>query len=104
MPISDAKKVYFGCNDGYFYALSLRNGSVLWKVETGAPIITSAAQTKSQVIFGSLDRDLFVVDKSDGKVVQKIYLDGRVRTAPAIYEHYLAVCTDNANVFGFKIK
>lgn len=104
MPISDSKRVYFGCNDGFFYALSLRNGSVLWKVQTGAPIITSAAQTRSQLIFGSLDEDLFVVDKSDGKVVQKIHLDGRVRTAPAIYGHYLAVCTDNAKVFGFRIK
>ena len=104
MPISDSKRVYFGCNDGHFYALNIANGSLLWKVSTGAPIITSAAQTRSQIIFGGLDRKIYVVDKDNGKVVQTIDLDGRIRTGPAIYEHYLAVCTDNENVFGFRIK
>ncbi|MCL5267572.1 MAG: PQQ-binding-like beta-propeller repeat protein [Bacteroidetes bacterium] len=104
MPICDGSRVYFGCNDGYFYALNILNGSLLWKVRTSAPIVTSASQTKSQIIFGGLDEKLYVVDKDNGKVVQKIDLDGRVRTGPAIYEHYLAVCTDNENVFGFKMK
>ncbi len=104
MPISDSKRVYFGCNDGYFYALDNSNGTLLWKIQTGAPIITPAAQTASQLIFGSLDEKLYVADKADGKVVQTEELRGRVRTGPAIYEHYLAVCTDNQNVFGFRIK
>ncbi len=104
MPISDRKRVYFGCNDGEFYALNIANGCLLWKVSTGAPIITSAAQTRSQIIFGGLDQKIYVVDKDSGKVVQTIDLDGRIRTGPAIYEHYLAVCTDNGKVFGFRIK
>ncbi len=104
MPISDDRRIYFGCNDGNFYAISVVNGALLWKIHTDAPIIASASQTKSQVFFGSFDENLYVVDKSNGKVDQKIDLAGRVRTSPAIYEDYLVVCAENSSVFGFKIK
>ena len=102
--ISDDRRIYFGCNDGNFYAISVVNGALLWKIHTDAPIIAPASQTKSQVFFGSFDENLYVVDKSNGKVDQKIDLAGRVRTSPAIYEDYLVVCAENSSVFGFKIK
>lgn len=104
MPISDGKGIYFGSDDGNFYAVSLRDGALLWKVQTGAPIIASASQTKNQIIFGAFDQNLYVVDKSDGKVVQKIDLAGRVRTAPAIEGNYLVLCAEDSNVFGFLIR
>jgi outer membrane protein assembly factor BamB len=104
MPISDEKRVYFGCDDGNVYALDIHYGALLWKVHTDAPIVASASQTKNQIFFGSFDKNLYVIDKSDGKVEQKIDLSGRVRTQPAIYKNYLVVGAEDSDVFGFLIK
>ncbi len=104
MPIADKERVYFGCNDGNFYAVNKSNGSIAWVVRTGGPIIASPVQTRNQVIFGSFDENLYVVNKSDGKVEQKIDLKGRVRTSVAVYKGYLVVCVENERVVGFKIE
>jgi outer membrane protein assembly factor BamB len=103
-PISDGTFVLFGSVDGNFYCLDYRSGKFLWRVETSAPITASAVQTESKVIFGSDDRYLYVVDKKTGKVAQKIFVGGRVRTAPAIYGDYLLVGVENSNLFGFKME
>ena len=104
MPISDDEGVYFGSEDGNFYAINVENGALMWKVQTDSPVIASAAQTKTEMIFGSFDENLYVVEKSDGKVTQKIQLSGRVVTAPAIYKNYLIVGAEDTEVFGFVIK
>jgi len=104
MPVSDGRDIYFGCNDGDFYAVNEKSGAPTWKVETGAPIVAAASQTKTQIIFGSYDENLYVVDKDDGKVTQKINLPGRAKTAPAIYGGYLVVGVEDTDVLCFAIK
>jgi len=104
MPIADDKKIYFGCNNGNFYAINIGNGSLAWRIQTDAPIIAAAAQTRTQIIFGGLDGNLYVVSKSDGKVVQKIKLSGRIETQPAIYKNYLFIGAEDENIYGFLIK
>jgi len=104
MPIYDERRVYFGCDDGDFYALDIHSGALLWKVHTDAPIVASASQTENQIFFGSFDKNLYVVNKSDGKMEQRINLSGRVRTQPAIFENYLVVGAEDSEIFGFLIK
>lgn len=104
MPITDERCVYFGCDDGNFYALNIHSGALIWKVHIDAPITSSASQTTNQVFFGGLDKNLYVIEKSDGKVAQEISLPGRVRTQPAIWKNHLVVGAEDSDVYGFEIK
>jgi outer membrane protein assembly factor BamB len=104
MPISDGKRVYFGCDDGNLYALDIKDGALVWKVHTDAPIVASASQTSTQIFFGGYDKNLYVIDKSDSKVEQKINLPGRIRTQPVIYRNYLVIGAEDSEVYGFEIK
>ncbi len=104
MPITDGKMVYFGCNDGNFYAVNLVDSTVIWKDSTDGPIVAPPIQTQDQIIFGSFDENLYVVNKLDGKIEQKIDLRGRVRTSPAVYRDFLVVCAESSKVIGFKIR
>jgi len=104
MPVSDEKRIYFGCDDGNFYALDIDSGALLWKVNADAPIITAAAETRTQIFVGGFDKILYVIDKSDGKVVQKIDLSGRIRTQPAIYGDYLVIGAEDEEIYGFRIR
>ncbi len=104
MPISDGRRIYFGCDDGNYYALDIRSGALLWTVHTDAPITASSSQTKTQIFFGGYDKNLYVIDKSDGKVEQKINLSGRIRTQPVIYGNYMVVGAEDSNIYGFEIK
>lgn len=44
--------VWFGASDGVFYALDRRNGALLWRHKTGAPVMTTVA-VSGQMVFGA---------------------------------------------------
>jgi len=62
-PVVDAQRLYVGsADDGYLYALALADGAPLWRLPTGAGIVSSGAITRQgMLVFGSLDGRLYAV-------------------------------------------
>src|SRR5690606_33040225 len=70
-PVLDEARVYFGTDDGTFYALEQRDGSVAWthKVTYGAHgkfIFSSPAVHDGVVFFGAYDGNVYALHTGDG--------------------------------------
>ena len=50
-PVLTGDVVIVGASDGVFYAVDRRNGTLLWRHRTGAPILTTVA-VSGQMFFG----------------------------------------------------
>jgi outer membrane protein assembly factor BamB len=68
-PLYDADTVYFGGNDGQFYALDADLGSVKWKYETKAPVYAQAAVQKGRIYFQASDDVLYCLEQETGRWV-----------------------------------
>ncbi len=66
-PAIDDKKIYFGSDNGYFWALNQENGSIAWNFKVGLPakgknIFSSPAIYKNTVYFGAFDDNVYALD------------------------------------------
>jgi outer membrane protein assembly factor BamB len=59
-------RVYFGSFDGAVYALDARSGDLIWKHDTGAPVVSSPAVDGGHVLVGSRSYDLLALGAADG--------------------------------------
>ncbi len=70
-PAIDDKKIYFGTDNGYFWALSQKDGSVAWNFKIGLPakgknIFSSPAIYKNTVYFGTYDGNVYALNTETG--------------------------------------
>lgn len=78
-PVLDAEKVYFGSDDGTFWALNQHDGSVAWKYRVrfgahGKFIFSSPCIYKGTVFFGAYDGNFYALDTATG-AVRFVYMD-----------------------------
>ncbi|MEP6948557.1 MAG: PQQ-binding-like beta-propeller repeat protein [Ginsengibacter sp.] len=64
--------LYFGCGDGYFYALDSQSGMERWKFKTGGAVYSSPAVSKTTVYFASRDGYVYALQTNTGKVTWKL--------------------------------
>ena len=73
-PCIDADHVYFGADNGTFWALNKTDGSVAWKYKTlfgtagGKRIFSSPAVADTTVYFGAYDGNFYALDTLNGSV------------------------------------
>ncbi len=67
-PAFDGESLYFGDNDGDFYRLSEKDGSVIWKKFLGKEIKSSPVLFQDSVIFSSWDKIIYSLEKMTGRV------------------------------------
>nr|MBN2276295.1 PQQ-binding-like beta-propeller repeat protein [candidate division Zixibacteria bacterium] len=70
-PALDDGCLYLGDNGGIFRALKASDGSTLWEFESGGVIRGSAIVAGDYVLFPSLDRFLYCLDKQTGHLVSR---------------------------------
>jgi len=71
-PVLDETKIYFGADNGNFWAINQSDGSVAWKYRVGfhakgKHIFSSPALYNNQLFFGAYDGNFYCLDKSTGK-------------------------------------
>jgi outer membrane protein assembly factor BamB len=76
--------IYFGGNDGYFYAVEAKDGKLVWKVSVGSEITTSAAVGENLVFFGCMDGKLYAMDIHTGSEKWSKNTGVSNRSSPAI--------------------
>jgi len=60
-PVIVGDVVYFGANDGNFYALDVHTGRELWRYRFGVPIASTAAVTGNTVIVATWDGTVYAL-------------------------------------------
>jgi outer membrane protein assembly factor BamB len=76
------------------------SGSIWWKFKSGARIGT-IIETSDGVLVGSFDNFVYMLSKYNGDVKWKRRLDGRIVSAPTVFDGYLLVASsteENAQV------
>jgi outer membrane protein assembly factor BamB len=71
-PVTDGKRVYFGCDDGVFRALDISSGTIAWEFSVGKHprgkgILSSPALHDDRVYFGGYDGTVYALDANSGK-------------------------------------
>ena len=66
-PIVVDSTIYFGSNDGNFYALDVESGYMRWVFKTLSPINSLPYADENRVYFGSSDGYLYAVDRETGR-------------------------------------
>ncbi|WEK54189.1 MAG: PQQ-binding-like beta-propeller repeat protein [Candidatus Cohnella colombiensis] len=68
-PVIALGTVYFGSDDGQFYAVNATTGTQSWAFKTEGAIKSSAAVIDQTVYFLSGDRKLYALNAEDGKLI-----------------------------------
>ncbi len=88
-PIFDDKNIYYGADNGYFYAINQKTGKKVWERQTGESIkgiFSSPAIYGDGVIFGAYDGTVYNLDRKTGKSIWEFSEADYVGSSPAIAE------------------
>ncbi|KAF2079773.1 outer membrane protein assembly factor BamB family protein [Flavobacterium sharifuzzamanii] len=75
-PIAQNGTVYIGSEDGYFYAVDEKSGTLKWKFKTNGAIHSSASIYNDIVFFGSFDGHYYAVNAKTGKEMWRFKTKG----------------------------
>ena len=72
-------RVYFGSDDGAFYAVDIETGREAWRFETGGQVRSSPAVADGLVFFGSYDGVFYALNADSGALVWRFETSGERR-------------------------
>ena len=93
-PVVMDDTIYFGSNDGNFYALDIESGYMRWVFRTDGPINSVPAADEENVYFGSNDGYFYCVSRKDGKEVWSFDTGRKVQSSTVIYRDYVVFTSD----------
>lgn len=76
--------VFVGDASGYFYSLSLSDGSVNWKYKTQNAIYSTPAFEYNSVVFGSADSSIYCLNTNDGSLIWEYKTNAAVLGSPIV--------------------
>ena len=87
-PATDGKRVYFGSDNGTFWCLDARDGSVVWNFTVNARghknLWSTPALHNGRVYFGSYDGNVYCLDAETGSEVWRFTEADWVGSSPAL--------------------
>lgn len=86
-PVLDEKNVYYGADNGWFYAVDKTTGEKRWEFQTGDSlkgIFSSPVLTNQGVIFGSYDGSVYHLNRADGTVIWENLVAEYVGSSPCL--------------------
>ncbi|HEV2331798.1 MAG TPA: outer membrane protein assembly factor BamB [Gammaproteobacteria bacterium] len=98
VPASDGASVYAATNAGSVYALSLADGSILWRTKTRLPLSAGPAVGSGMVVAASSGGVVVALDPASGKILWQTDLEGEILTVPAIGTGSVVVRTTDGRI------
>lgn len=108
-PVVEDGVVYVGSMDQGFYALSLGaevsdSERLLWKFKTNGAVVGKALLVEDLVIFGSFDRNLYALDKTEGgKLVWTFQSDNLIWAAPVSNGETVYAASSDGKVYAMPL-
>jgi len=88
-PVVIGDTIYFGSDDGNFYALDVESGYMRWVFKSGAEINSIPYADKDQVYFGSKDGKLYALSRETGREVWTFQTDSQINSQVQRYKDYI---------------
>ncbi len=101
--VSDGS-LFIGHSGGEILSLSVDDGSVQWRFDAVDIVAAPVLKVGKYVAFGSKKGNFFLLNSSDGTLVEKRKLRGAVSTAPVSDGQYIFVATDKGMITCFGVK
>jgi outer membrane protein assembly factor BamB len=96
-------RYYVACINGDVYAYQVADGTLIWRVATGAAVSQLTAGERSLYLSGSQGR-VTAVDIASGKIEWTDDLNGRITTPGFYIDRDLYFATGSRNLYGYKIR
>ncbi len=91
--------VYFGADDGFFYAVHLSDGEEVWRRKIGARIASSPLVVDDVVYFGAWDHSLYALRRKDGATLWHHKAKGPIDGAPAADRDRVYFGSDDYHIY-----
>ncbi|MDR2542988.1 MAG: PQQ-binding-like beta-propeller repeat protein [Treponema sp.] len=99
-PVVIGDTIYFGSDDGNFYALDVESGFMRWVFKSGAEINSIPYADKDKVYFGSKDGRLYALSRETGEVEWTFQTMSQINSQVQRYGDYIIFVGD-ADAFYF---
>jgi len=93
-PVVIGDTIYFGSDDGNFYALDVESGYMRWVFKSGAEINSIPYADKDQVYFGSKDGKLYALSRETGQEIWTFPVDSQINSQVQRYGDYIIFVGD----------
>jgi len=93
-PVVMGDTIYFGSDDGNFYALDVESGYMRWVFKSGAEINSIPYADKDKVYFGSKDGKLYALSRETGKEVWTFQTRSQINSQVTKYKDYIIFVGD----------
>ncbi len=97
--IDDEGILYFGSNDGYFYAVNSYDGKQVWKYPVNSEMSGAAAVDNSNVYFGALNNNVYALERKTGTLVWQFKTGGKIQGGVTLYEDMLFVPSADNTIY-----
>ena len=98
-PVVIGDTIYFGSDDGNFYALDVDSGYMRWVFKSGAEINSIPYADKDQVYFGSKDGKLYALSRETGQEVWNFQTQSQINSQVQRYGDYIIFVGDADAVY-----
>jgi len=93
-PVVMGDTIYFGSDDGNFYALDVESGYMRWVFKSGAEINSIPYADKDKVYFGSKDGKLYALSRETGEEVWTFQAQSQINSQVQRYGDYIIFVGD----------
>nr|AGS52256.1 putative cell surface protein/ lipoprotein [uncultured bacterium contig00059] len=93
-PVVIGDTIYFGSDDGNFYALDVESGYMRWVFKSGAEINSIPYVDKDQVYFGSKDGKLYALSRETGQEIWHFQTHSQINSQVERYKDYIVFVGD----------
>jgi outer membrane protein assembly factor BamB len=93
-PVVIGDTIYFGSDDGNFYALDVQSGYMRWVFKSGAEINSIPYADKEKVYFGSRDGKLYALCRETGYEIWHFQARGQINSQVQRYRDYIIFVGD----------
>jgi outer membrane protein assembly factor BamB len=100
-PVILDNTIYFGSDDGNFYALDIESGYMRWVFRTEGAINSVPVADEENVYFGSNDGFFYCVDRSTGELSWSFDTGRTVQSSTAKYKDHVIFTSDAGATYFF---
>ena len=93
-PVVIGNTIYFGSDDGNFYALDVESGYMRWVFKSGAEINSIPFADKEKIYFGSKDGKLYALSLETGEEVWHFQTGSQINSQVQRYGDYIVFVGD----------
>lgn len=91
--------ILFGSFDSSVYAVSARDGSIVFAVQTGGSIYSTPVLSDESAYIGSMDKRVYAIDLSSGKERASFSTNGRIFAHPALFDGSLWIGSNDGRLY-----